>query len=199
MSSIRNNTVRSNGTGEESLLDAARDCVLAVGWRRTTMTDVARRAGVSRMTVYRRWPDMNALTADLMTREFTGAGTALHEDAGTPISAAEIARAVTTAATQICTDPLFVKMVDVDPELLLPYLLNRRGRVQDLLLSTLTSHIRAGQRHGDVRKGRPDVLARTVLLLAHGYVVSSSTMIEDRYTDRIARRELTTAVESYLR
>lgn len=150
------------------------------------------------MTVYRRWPDMNSLAADLMTREFTGAGTALHGDADEPTSAADIATAVTVAATHICTDPLFIKMVDVDPELLLPYLLDRRGRVQDVLLQTLGTRIRAGQRHADVRKGRPDVLARTVLLLAHGYVVSAATMVEDRYTDRIARRELTTAIERYL-
>ena len=41
MTSIRHNTY----------LDAARDCILDVGWKRTTLTDVARRAGVSRMTI----------------------------------------------------------------------------------------------------------------------------------------------------
>src|ERR1700754_4998439 len=55
---------------QDTLLDAARDCVLAVGLRRTTLTDVARRAGVSRMTMYRRWPDMRSLIGDLMTREW---------------------------------------------------------------------------------------------------------------------------------
>ena len=56
-------------TGDE-LLDAARACVLAVGVRRTTFSDVARRAGVSRMTLYRRYPDLDALLAALMTYEF---------------------------------------------------------------------------------------------------------------------------------
>src|SRR5881392_3083314 len=56
---------------DDLLLGAARDCVLAVGLRRTTLTDVARRAGVSRMTMYRRWPDMRSLVADLMTREWS--------------------------------------------------------------------------------------------------------------------------------
>ena len=51
-------------------LDAARDCVLDVGWRRTTLTEVARRSGVSRMTIYRTWSDMPTLLADLMTREW---------------------------------------------------------------------------------------------------------------------------------
>ena len=41
------------------------------GWRRTTLTEVARRAGVSRMTIYRTWPDMQTLLGDLMTREWS--------------------------------------------------------------------------------------------------------------------------------
>ena len=56
---------------DDALLDAAQACVLAVGVRRTTMTDVARRAGVSRMTLYRRFPDVTSLMQALMTREFT--------------------------------------------------------------------------------------------------------------------------------
>nr|MDT0664439.1 helix-turn-helix domain-containing protein [Micromonospora sp. DSM 115978] len=43
------------------MLDAAEASLLAVGVRRTTLTDVARRAGVSRMTLYRRWPDLRTL------------------------------------------------------------------------------------------------------------------------------------------
>src|ERR1700750_979508 len=69
----------------DPLLDAARDSILAVGWKRSTLTDVARRAGVSRMTVYRRWPDMQGLLGELMTREWTAAMAAVAEgnDPGT--------------------------------------------------------------------------------------------------------------------
>ncbi|HST43382.1 MAG TPA: helix-turn-helix domain-containing protein, partial [Conexibacter sp.] len=56
---------------DDALLDATRACVLAVGVRRTTVTDVARRAGVSRMTLYRRYPDVTSLIQALMTREFS--------------------------------------------------------------------------------------------------------------------------------
>src|ERR1041384_8103217 len=55
---------------DDRLLDAARACVLAVGVRRTTLTDVARRAGVSRMTLYRRFPELEGVLSALMTREF---------------------------------------------------------------------------------------------------------------------------------
>src|SRR5689334_14354230 len=56
----------------DGYLDAARECILDVGWRRTTLTEVARRAGVSRMTMYRAWSDMPQLLGDLMTREWGG-------------------------------------------------------------------------------------------------------------------------------
>src|SRR3954467_1112991 len=54
----------------EAILAATRDSVLAVGVRRTTLTDVARRAGVSRMTVYRLVPDVTTLILAVMAGEF---------------------------------------------------------------------------------------------------------------------------------
>src|SRR5881409_2359776 len=54
----------------QPILDATRASVLAVGVRRTTLTDVARRAGVSRMTVYRLVPDVTTLILEVMSREF---------------------------------------------------------------------------------------------------------------------------------
>src|SRR5690349_23687196 len=74
MTSNRHNRTAAR-TADDTVLDAARDCVLAVGVRRTTLTDVARRAGVSRMTLYRRWPDVRTLVGDLMTREWVNTAT----------------------------------------------------------------------------------------------------------------------------
>src|SRR5918992_1505363 len=70
MTSLRHNP--DTGSPRDAYLDAARACILDVGWRRTTLTEVARRAGVSRMTIYRTWPDMPQLLGDLMTREWSG-------------------------------------------------------------------------------------------------------------------------------
>src|SRR4051794_26376333 len=73
MTSLRHNPVRRTEperSPDDAYLDAARDAILAVGWSRTTLTDIARRAGVSRMPLYRRWPDTQTLLADLMTREW---------------------------------------------------------------------------------------------------------------------------------
>src|SRR5437899_12749917 len=65
----------------QPILDATRASVLAVGVRRTTLTDVARRAGVSRMTVYRLVPDVTTLILEVMSREFAGLFASAESDA----------------------------------------------------------------------------------------------------------------------
>ena len=66
----KRHTQPSTRVEDDVVLDAARSCVLEVGVRRTTLSSVARAAGVSRMTLYRRFPDVSSLLAALMTREF---------------------------------------------------------------------------------------------------------------------------------
>lgn len=179
MTSLRHNGSRngaSPGGPDDELLDAARDCLLAVGWKRTTLTDVARRAGVSRMTIYRRWPDMQTLLSDLMTREWSGVAEGIASSDGSPLS--RLAAGVAATVTTLRENDLFRKIVHVDPELLLPYLLDRRGRTQDSVLVLLESVIAEGQRDGTVRAGDPGLLARSVLLTAHGFAISAQTMTQ---------------------
>jgi AcrR family transcriptional regulator len=174
-------SLRHTSGPDDELLDVARDCLVAVGWRRTTLTDVARRAGVSRMTIYRRWPDMRSLLADLMTREWSQ----LAEDTGVGFGPAadvpplhRLSAGVAAAVAALRENALFRKIVETDPELLLPYLLDRRGRTQDGILGLLQAAVLAGQKDGSVRAGDPARLARSVLLTAHGFALSAATMAE---------------------
>src|SRR5665811_192839 len=130
---------------DDSLLDAARASILAVGWKRTTLTDVARRAGVSRMTIYRRWPHTQGLLADLMVREWA----AVIAESALPAGSSPIDRLANDVARTVRAlreNELFRKIVEVDPELLLPYLLERRGRTQDAVLAILEAGIVDGQK-----------------------------------------------------
>lgn len=162
------------------------------------MTDVARRAGVSRMSVYRRWPDMTALIGDLMTREWSTVGAELTEQNPQP-DADALARAVAGVASQIRRGDLFRKIVDVDPELVIPYLLVRRGRTQDAMLGSIEAAVRAGQEPGHIRAGDPAVLARSVLLMATGFVFSGPTMTDETIDEATLFDELVIALRSYLR
>ncbi|MFB4309002.1 TetR/AcrR family transcriptional regulator [Actinomadura sp. GTD37] len=177
MTSNRHNSPAAR-TADDAVLDAARDCVLAVGVRRTTLTDIARRAGVSRMTLYRRWPDVRTIVADLMTREWTGIGAALQPpDDGRPVRPRMVEGLVTGVRT-FRDHPLLRKIVEVDPELLLPYLLDRCGASQRAFLGWFEEAIAAGQQDGTVRAGHPGRQARALLLVVQSFALSAPIMIE---------------------
>lgn len=177
MTSLRHNS-DSPAAPADAYLDAARACILDVGWRRTTLTEVARRAGVSRMTIYRTWADMPTLLADLMTREWTGL---VATTVGTSTAADPLARLVDDVVATIAAlreNELFVRIVELDPELVLPYLLSRRGRSQQLIIDLLGARLREAQAAGSVRDGDPVAMARGMVLAAHGFVLSAHTMVD---------------------
>jgi AcrR family transcriptional regulator len=193
MTSIRHKPLSPE---DDPFLDAARDNILAVGWKRTTLTDVAKRAGVSRMTVYRRWPDMQSLLADLQVREWAGLvdEALMGRDDATQLHS--IVRAVVATVGAMRDNSLFMRIVEIDPELLLPYLLERRGRSQDHVLDLLTRVISAGQVAGTVRGGDPALLGRALLLALHGFVISPRTMVDTGIEELDS--ELSQLVERYL-
>jgi AcrR family transcriptional regulator len=175
MTSIRHN---------DDVLDAARDCVLAFGVSRTTLTEVARRAGVSRMTIYRHWPDVRSLVADLMTREWVKVVEEV--DSGDPVAA------VVSGVRALRRHPLWRRIVEVDPELLLPYLLDRRGSSHEAMLAMIERAI------GERTDGRdPRLLARAVLLTAQSFLISAPTMLDPVTLDELDA-ELTVLLERYL-
>jgi AcrR family transcriptional regulator len=191
-------STRNTRRSDDDLLDAARACILATGWTRTTLTDVARRAGVSRMTIYRTWPDMQTLLADLMTREWATvvAGVAAVGEGSPPLE--RLGRGLERTVQALRGNDLFRKIVDVDPELLLPYLLQRRGRSQDNILVLVEELLRAGQADGSVRTGDSTLLARSMVLAAHGFTLSAATMADEGRPVEAYDEELRVLLERYL-
>lgn len=185
MTSLRHN---EGPDPQSAYLDAARACILDVGWRRTTLTEVARRAGVSRMTIYRAWSDMPTVLGDLMTREWgevvaiavTAADAALP---GEPTAADRLVAEVVATAKALRDNELFVRIVELDAELLLPYLLTRRGRSQQAIAELTAERIREGQADGSIRAGSPVAMSRALLLATHGFVLSAHTMVDDEVSE----------------
>jgi AcrR family transcriptional regulator len=176
--------IRHNTSDGDTVLDAVRDCVLAVGVRRTTLTDVARRAGVSRMTLYRRWPDVRSLVGDLMTREWVAAATAAMPERRPGVDARGlIVDGLVAGVEAFRAHPLFRKIVDVDPELLLPYVLDRRGASQEALLGLLADALREGHADGSVRAGHVERQARSLLLIVQSFTLSLRTMTDEDDAD----------------
>lgn len=166
---------RNNALADDVLLDAARECVLSFGVRRTTLTDIAKRAGTSRMTVYRRFPGVTSLVAALMTREFGKLLSTAETDGTdrTPANARErlVASAV-RAARELVRDPLMSSVLDRDAELLLPYLVQRAGSTQRLAEKFITEQLTEGHADGSVRNGSTAAQARMFFLTVQAFVIS---------------------------
>lgn len=155
---------------DEALLDAVQACVLAVGVRRTTMTDVARRAGVSRMTLYRRYADVTSLMQALMTREFTQVISDVEADvASLPTARERLVEAAVAGVDRLARHPLFLRIVDVDPELLLPYITTRRGAFQRAVVEAFAARLADGGADGSVAVADPLATARTIELALRGF------------------------------
>ncbi|MEV5648467.1 TetR/AcrR family transcriptional regulator [Nocardia sp. NPDC052254] len=179
-----------------AILAAGRDCVEEFGVRRTTLSEVARRAGVSRPTVYRRWPDTRALIAELLVRE-------LQRIVETSVPADGPARGrlvegIVTGAGELRSNPLFAKIFRIDTDLMLTYVFGRLGRNQRQLIEVFSAVIREGQRDGSIRAGDPDQLATMLLLISQSTVQSANTvshLLDDMGLDV----ELARVVDRYLR
>jgi AcrR family transcriptional regulator len=184
---------------ETAILDAAAECVLAFGVRRTSLSDVARRAGVSRPTVYRRWPDLTALVADVMTREWLAAFAAVEPDPAAFATVRELAvSSVVAVVGELRRHPLLVKIIDVDPDLLQPYIFDRLGAGQRFALRFIAARVSGGQRDGSVRAGDPELLALMVLLTAQSFVFSGRIAASAASPGR-ADAELCELLDRYLR
>ncbi|WUD58956.1 TetR/AcrR family transcriptional regulator [Nocardia sp. NBC_00511] len=181
---------------DRAILDAARECVAEFGVRRTTLTEVARRAGVSRPTVYRRWPDTGSLVADLLVRELRDIVADTAPSTGT--ARERLVGAIVGGGAMIRRNPLFAKIFRADTDIMLTYVFERLGRNQRALITLFADAIREGQGDGSVRAGDPEQMAAMLLLIAQSAVQSASTfapVLDAEHLDL----ELTHALHGYLR
>ncbi|SOB81145.1 TetR/AcrR family transcriptional regulator [Streptomyces sp. 1331.2] len=180
---------------DDAILDAAADLIVHLGVRRTQLAEIARRAGVSRPTVYRRWPDVRAVIGALLTREIlaTLEGTALDVEDRTTL-----VERVVEVAVRLRDHPVLGALLrSDDSDLLLEYVVERLGASQRGLLEALRSGIEQGQAHGSIRAGEPLELAAMVLLIAQS-TVQSHRMVASLLPEAAWRRELARALNGYL-
>ncbi|AQA04762.1 TetR family transcriptional regulator [Mycobacterium sp. MS1601] len=179
----------------DRILAAAAGCVRDYGIDRVTLAEIARRARVSRPTVYRRWPDTQTLLAALLTQRVTS----VLDDVprrGTD-RAAIVARAVAVAA-RLRDDELISAVLHSAPELAMVYITERLGTSQQILINALAADIAVAQAGGSVRPGDPSQLAAMVLLIAQSAIQSGQIVADLLPADALAV-ELAHTLNGYLR
>lgn len=179
---------------EDVILDAARSCILDFGIRRTTLAEVARRARVSRPTVYRRWSDTRAVVADLLTREVGSAMPALTADGP---ARRQLVEAVSDVVSEISGHPLFAKIRRSDQDMLTTYIFERLGTSQKAIIDQVAYGIEVGQGDGSIRTGPSREMATMVLLMAQS-AVQSAVMVSEELSGPALIEHLRHAVDAYL-
>ena len=178
---------------ESAILDAALAEVLAHGIRRTSASEIARRAGVSRQTLYRYWPDVQAMLAALVTRELFAV--IAHGNQASTLEG--LTDDLVETADLIRALPLVDRLRQTDPELFSRYILERLGTSQRGIHREIARRLRAGQEAGFVRAGDPDRLAAMLLLIAQS-AIQSAPLVEEWLPPSEWKHELRAAVSGYL-
>ena len=189
--SIRN----SVSSVEEKILDAAAECILAYGVERTTVTEIARRARVSRPTIYRRWPDIRWVIAELLTNRIAGV---LEEIPDRGVGREALVERVVAVAEHLRRDEVVMSVIVNAPNLAMVYIAERLGASQKILVEALAEAITAAQDDGSVRQGDPRQMGAMCLLVTQS-TIQSAQMVEALLDNEALNVELAHSLNGYLK
>ena len=179
----------------DRILDAAASCVLAYGVDRVTLAEIARRAGVSRPTVYRRWPDTRALLAALLTARIVGVLRDVPSRGG---GREALVERIVGVAERLRHDDVVMSVFHSAPELAMVYIAERLGTSQQILIDAVAAELKVAQGDGSVRAGDPRQLAAMCLLITQSTIQSAQIVEPILDADALAV-ELAHSLNGYLK
>lgn len=177
------------------ILDAAYELFCRQGVQRTTMDDVARRAGVSRITVYRRLASKDALVEQVVLREFRRYFDQFLLDIAQAETVADrVAVGFVSSLRAIRSHPLIGGRLAAEPEVVLPSLVGAGGTTLQVVSRFVAGQLRREQAAGNVAaEVDVDVVAELMVRLCASFLLSGSDLVDvddDAQLEQIARRHL---------
>jgi len=176
----------------ERILDAALSLAAASGIRHLSMDDVARRAGVGRMTVYRRFGSRAALVDALTVRESRRCLERM--DAAAPPDAPvadQVAEGLVTALRIAREHPLLNRLARVEPESVLAALNADGAAVFAAARGFVAARLTAAREAGVLGPVAVDEAAEVLVRLAFSFVLvqeSALPLDDEAALRRTARR-----------
>lgn len=177
------------------VLDSAYEQFCRMGIQRSTMEDVARRAKVSRITVYRRFATKDVLAEQVIAREFRRYFDRFLLDIARARTAEE--RVVIGFVSSLRTlrgNPLIGGLLAVEPDQFVGSLIGDQGRTVAAVRQFVAGQLRSEQRAGQVAPELDaDLVAELMVRISASFLAIPSDLVDledDEQLAALARRFL---------
>jgi AcrR family transcriptional regulator len=162
------------------ILDAAYDQFCRMGIQRSTMEDVAKRAGVSRITVYRRFATKDALVEHVVRREFRRYFDQFLVDIEQAETAEDrVVLGFVSSLRAIRRNPLIGGLINDEPDLLMPSMIGEGGQTLATVRQFVAGQLRREQRAGTVSKTlNTDLVAELMVRVSASFLAVPSQVVD---------------------
>ena len=177
------------------VLDAACEQFGELGVRRSTMDDVAQRANVSRITVYRRFATKDALVEQVILREYRRYfDQFLTEIRSARTAADRVVLGFVSSLRTIRGNPLIGGLLSSEPDTLVSSMIGDQGRTVAMVREFVAGQLRSEQRAGAVpAEIDADLVAELMVRISASFLAIPSTVVDlddDEQLAELAHRYL---------
>lgn len=170
------------------LLDAAYEQFCRMGIQRSSMEDVARRAGLSRITLYRRFATKDELVEQVMLREFRRYFDRFLVDIQQAESAADrVVLGFVSSLRAIRGNPMIGGLISAEPNLVAGSMIGDDGLMLATVRQFLAAQLRQEQRAGNVSADLDtDLVAEMMVRISASFLAIPSHVIDLDSDDELA-------------
>ena len=182
------------------ILDAAYELFCRIGIQRSTMEDVARGAGVSRITVYRRFATKGALVDQLVRREIRRYLDQFRIDIEHAETAADrVVLGFVSSLRAFRRNPVIRGLMAADPNAVIPSTIGDGGRTLATVREFVAGQLRREQDAGNVASEvNVEIVAELMVRVCSSFLVIPSHIVDlddDEQLSDLARRFLVPMLE----
>lgn len=175
------------------ILDAAAELFGRLGIQRVTMDEVARTAGVARVTIYRRFATKDVLVEQVVRREFRRYFDQFLRDIKTGDTVADrVVVGFVSSLRAFRGNSLIGRLLASEPDLLVPSLVGDEGRTLGTVSEFIAGQLRRERAAGNVDASLDvDLVAEMMVRISTSFLVTPTSRVDlddDRQVASLARQ-----------